>query len=423
LIRESPEVEIESKSKPPSGNNASAAAAPNLPAPPCQLDAVCSGDARAMGFEQGQACRDKLRLIDRLLPQLEAFQLARPRWLPYLLFRRLAESRARRMVRRPLLRGDAGIHARLEGISLGSGTRMRLLYLVNALECLMASPRRCTVMPPLGACSAVAVRGSRSAMGGPLIARNFDYLPLVQSLYTLRESRPAGGFRSLDFTLAPLAGAVDGINERGLAITYDYGFTIDDASAAGPPISASISAALAQTATVSDAAALIMSRPRWGGGLLMLADAEGDIASLELSTTRAELRRPPAGEDVLYHTNAFCTDAMQEVQISPDALFTSRAPLALRNKRPLDSSRHRDARFAELLAKHERFGWDELTAVMSDHGPSACGGMQDGTDGHGLCVHSDYWYTTAAMQLDPRERTLRVAYSSTCQATFRAFRI
>jgi hypothetical protein len=378
-----------------------------------------------MGFEQGRACREKLRLIDGLLPQLEGFRLARPRWLPYRLFCRVAESRARRMVRRPMLRGDAEIHARLEGIGIGSGTRLGLLYLVNALECLMASPSRCTIMPPLGACSAVAVRGRRSTTGGPLIARNFDYLPLVQPLYTLRESRPTGKFRSLDFTLAPLAGAVDGINERGLAVTYDYGFTIDDIRAAGPPISASISAALAQTATVGDAARLIMSRPRWGGGLLMLADAEGDIASLELSTTRAELRRPAPGEDVLCHTNAFCTTSMQAVQISPDAVFTSRAPLALRNKRPLDSSRLRDARFIELLARHERFGWDELTAIMSDHGPTDGDGGSDqaAPNGHGLCVHSDYWYTTAALQLNPRERTMRVAYSSACQATFRAFRI
>jgi hypothetical protein len=157
----------------------------------------------------------------------------------------------------------------------------------------------------------------------------------------------------------------------------------------------------------------------------MLADAEGDIASLELSTTRAELRRPTSGEDVLCHTNAFCTTSMQTVQISPDAVFTSRAPLALRNKRPLDSSRLRDARFVELLARHERFGWDELTAVMSDHGPTDGDGGSDqaAPNGHGLCVHSDYWYTTAALQLDPRDRTMRVAYSSTCQATFRAFRI
>jgi hypothetical protein len=370
-----------------------------------------------MGIQQGQACREKLRLIEPLLPQVEALRLAQPRWLPFHWFLRLAETRATWMVRKPLLRDDPEIHARLAGISRGSGVRLRLLYLVNALECLLASTRRCTVNPPLGACSAVAVRGSRSATGGPLIARNFDYLPLVQPLYSLRESRPASRFRSLDFTMAPLAGAVDGINERGLCITYDYGFAIDDAEGSGPPISASISAALERSTTVGEAAELIMSRPRWGGGLLMLADAQGDIASLELSTTRSQLRRPPPGEDVLYHTNAFSTESMQAVQVRADAVFTPRAPASLRHKRPLDSSVCRDARFAELLAQHDRFGWDELTEVMSDHGPD------DDPNGHGLCVHSDYWYTTASLQFDPRGRQMRVAYASTCQAKYQEFGI
>ena len=281
----------------------------------------------------------------------------------------------------------------------------------------MASPRRCTVMPPLAACSAVAVRGSRSATGGPLFARNFDYLPLVQPMYTLRESRPTGRFRSLDFTMAPLAGAVDGLNERGLCITYDYGFAIDDAQGSGPPISASISAALAQTATVSEAAGSIMSRPRWGGGLLMLADAEGDIASLEVSTTRSRIAAPRGGRrHHLSHQRLSHRADAGECKSRPNAIFTP-APAPLRNQRPLDSSNWRDARFVDLLARHDRFGWDELTAVMSDHGPP------DDANGHGLCVHSDYWNTTACVQLDPRERTMRVAYSSTCQATFRAFRI
>ena len=126
--------------------------------------------------------------------------------------------------------------------------------------------------------------------------------------------------------MAPVAGAVDGVNERGLCITYDYGFAIDDAHGSGPPISASISAALERCSTTSEAINLIRSRPRWGGGLLMLADAEGDIASLELSTTCSEVRRPVAGEDILFHTNAFSTKPMQGVQVSADARFTRQAP-------------------------------------------------------------------------------------------------
>ncbi len=390
------------------------------PAPPCRLDVICEGNPFSMGLAQGRACIEKLAQLDVLLKQLEGFRLAQPRWLPYRLFLRYCERRATRLVHKPLLRDDRDSLERLLGIGSGSGVRLRLLYLINALECMMASPRRCTVIPPLGACSAVAVRGGRSATGGALIARNFDYLPLVQPLYTLRESRPTGQYRSLDFTMAPLAGTVDGVNERGLCITYDYGFAIDDAHGSGPPISASISAALERCSTTSEAISFIRSRPRWGGGLLMLADAEGDIASLELSTTCSEVRRPAAGEDVLFHTNAFSTGPMQSVQVSAEAHFTRRAPIALRNQRPLDSSAWRDARFIELLSQRDRFGWDELTEVMSDHGPVHDTAASNNSS-HGLCVHSDYWNTTACLQLEPHRRSMRIAYGPTCQAVFQEF--
>ena len=49
--------------------------------------------------------------------------------------------------------------------------------LFNALEPVLSSVGGCTACP--GACSAVAVRGSRSITGEPMVARNFDYLPLI----------------------------------------------------------------------------------------------------------------------------------------------------------------------------------------------------------------------------------------------------
>lgn len=48
----------------------------------------------------------------------------------------------------------------------------------------------------LGGWSTVAVRGSRSSTGGPVIAKNFDYLPQIQPYYILRESKPQGGSSS-----------------------------------------------------------------------------------------------------------------------------------------------------------------------------------------------------------------------------------
>jgi hypothetical protein len=366
-----------------------------------------------MGLVQGAQLREPIHQAQAALAQLEAFRLQQPRWLPYPLFRGLVGRKARKLLEPVLERQMPAVRQRLAGVAAGAGIPLDSLYLLNALEAALCNVLGCT-MVPLCACSAVAVRRRRSASGEPFIARNFDYLPLVQPFYTLRESRPCEGYRALEFTAAPLAGPVDGINEHGLCIAYDYAF-VSDAGSPAPTISMALGEALAHTRTVSEAADLIASMPRWGGGILMLADAQGDLASLELSNTRASLRCPAEGEDVLFHSNQFRTPELVEVQVPRGSTFDHRAPSPLRGRRVLESSEVRDQRFSELLAAENAYSPDDLAALMSDHG-------LDGEGSHKtICMHSSYWNTTACVQLFPATRSMRVAYSSACEADYREF--
>lgn len=369
-----------------------------------------------MGRDQGRALPGAIAGADRAVNELEAVRLKQPRWLPNPLFRRLLEARAARFLRRALAGDDAWMAQRLHGIAEGAGFPLRKLALINALEPMLSAIGDVTEAPSLGACTAIAVRGSRSASGEPIIARNFDYLPLVQPFYVLRESRPRDGLRSLEFTAAPLAGAIDGMNERGLCITYNYAFTVD-VPAPAPMVSLRIAETLSRCATVAEALDWLGSRPRWGAGLLMLADAEGDLASLELSHTCSELRRPGGGEDLLCHSNCFHTGRMHAVQVDPCCAYGERAPAVLRGVRPLQSPQARDARLQELLAGRDRLGPDDLAAVMSDHG--AAGEPSDDT----ICMHSGYWNTTACLQWFPRRRCARISYSSACRAKYTEVRL
>ena len=375
------------------------------------IEVICEGAAREMGLAQGAAAKSKIHAARAALAELEAFRMQQPRWLPYRTYRWLAERRASRFLETPLARDFADIQQRLIGIAEGSGIGLGATLLFNALEPVLSSLGGCTACP--GACSAVAVRGSRSATGEPMIARNFDYLPLIQPFYLVRESRPKGGLRALEFTTAPLAGAVDGMNEAGLCITYNYGFTTDEPPEAAAPISMAITEALQRCRTVEEAAASIQSRRRWGGGILMLADAGGDIASLELSSTREFLRRPEEGADALSHTNAFSSPHMREVQVPWNAVYTSSAPSPLRERRVHQSSETRDQRFAQLLSEADVLDPDGLAAIMADHGSD--GKPSDTTP----CVHGDYWNTTACLQFFPKTRRMRVSYSSACLANFK----
>jgi hypothetical protein len=173
-----------------------------------------------------------------------------------------------------------------------------------------------------------------------------------------------------------------------------------------------IAEALEQCATVNEAAGWITSRPRWGGGILMMADASGDIASLEVSSTRSHLRRPAPGEDALFHSNLLSGDCMREIECPLDAVFTNRAPVALRGQRLHESAERRDRRYAQLLSQKEVFDEEDLGALMGDHG-------EDGVPGkYTPCVHSDYWNTTACLQLFPASRRMRVAYEPACCAKY-----
>jgi hypothetical protein len=299
----------------------------------------------------------------------------------------------------------------MQGIADGAGLPVRSLCLMNSMEAFIASLEGRTVAPPAGGCSTLAVRGTRSRTGEPIIARNFDYLALLQPFYTLRESRPRGGFGSLDFAVAPQAGTVDGVNEKGLAITLNYAF-VTDPGRPNPLVSMLIADALASCATVTEAVRRITASPHWGAGILMLADASGDLASVELSNTRAGVRRPAAGADWLAFTNVCSCPETCAVQVPESAAYADKAPLPLRRGSVLEPHTNRARRIEELVRHQSSIGPNELAAIMSDHGPTGA------PDGASPCVHTDYFNTTATLQWFPLGRRVRASFSTACKAQY-----
>jgi hypothetical protein len=380
------------------------------------MELVCSGTPYEMGLAQGKVAGEQIGRARKCLARLDAFRLEQPWWLPYRVFRVLAESRSKTALVPTLARSAPEMLQRLQGIADGARLPLRSLCLMNAFEALLSSIRDRTTSAPIGGCSAVAVRGNSSIDGEPIIARNFDYLPLLEPFYMLRESRPANGFRSLDFFVAPQAGTVDGVNEKGLCITLNYAFLIEE-SPPGPLITMLIAEALAKCASVPEAVRHISARERWGGGILMLADASGDIASLELSPRRMDIRRPKPQQDRLVHTNVCVGTQTRALQVPDSEVFSDRVPLALRGKPVLQWHADRARRIEQRLGTFQKLGPAELEQILSDHGPT---GVPDGAS---PCVHTEYWRTTATLQWFPAKRSVRVSYGLACNARFREFRL
>jgi hypothetical protein len=385
--------------------------------PQPKIDVVGRGDARTLGLALGEGLRDRIVAAREALSTLDGFRCLQPWWLPYSAYVFWAEYQARRLLEQPVKEAFPEAAERIAGMAEGAGLNLNSMYLFQALESAMTALDICcapAATPSFAACSAVAVRGRRSADGRPLVAHNFDNVEAIVPHYVLRERQGDSQFRTLEFTVAPLCGAVDGVNEKGLCITYNYGFT----TCPGPPapsVSMAISEALGRCSTVAEAIEDISSRPRCGGALLMLADAAGDVAALELAGDRACARRPEADADLLFHSNAYCTPMLKEVEAPADTCYTDAAPAPLRGRRVMESPERRDARLTELLREPRRWSAEGLAEIMSDHGP---GGEPD--DG-AICMHGEYWSTTACLQWFPAERKVRVAYGPACQAEFREF--
>jgi hypothetical protein len=204
---------------------------------------------------------------------------------------------------------------------------------------------------------------------------------------------------------------VDGVNEKGLAITLNYAF-VADRGAPDQLISMLIADALASCASVAEAVKRITASPRWGAGILMLADATGDLASVELSNTRQAVRGPAQGEDWLLFTNVcFCPETCA-VQVEERAVYSNKVPSPIRGGSVLQPHAGRAKRLEDLLHKHGSVDAAELAAIMGDHGPA---GQPDASS---PCVHSAYFNTTACLQWFPRRRSARVSFTNACTAEY-----
>lgn len=355
----------------------------------------------------------ELRTALKVISHLEAVRLAKPRFVPLVAHLRCAEFLAARYLRRAFQAAPVSSADRLRGIADGAQLPIRKIALCAGLEPVLSDLRHSSCAAPPFGCSAVGVTGTASFDSTPILAHNFDYLPLVQPFYVIRRSNPRDGLRSVELTLMPLPGAISGLNEAGLAVTCNYAFAADSSGVAGPPITMLISEALLRCRTVGELSTYLQHTPRSGGGLLLAADDSGRLAALEISNTLVRECEPV--RDRLFRSNRYRHPELTPREIPADAYYGKRAPVALRGQRVHESADRRDAALEQLLNARERFTAVDLQKLMSDHGPDRQ------PSAHSICVHGDYWHTTASIQLFPMTRTLRAAFSPTCSASYETF--
>ncbi len=238
----------------------------------------CAGAPRDLGRDQGRACRHAVASRFAAGNAWERFR-SRAGWP--------ADPEARCF--RDLWRHFPHQADRLAG--LGSAARVPASWL---------APR--VVDAGEAKCDAVAIEGPPARLGRALGA------PLV-----VRRSRPEGLFASVEVTRPWFPAALAGVNERGLAVAAVAGPAAVEQCAA--PAWLLAQDCLERFEALGPALDWCCDRPGGGGGAILLAHADGDVAGVALGAVRRAL--PRAGRIVHAGESAALEKAMDDAP--PDA--------------------------------------------------------------------------------------------------------
>jgi hypothetical protein len=223
----------------------------------------CEGSPRDLGLDQGAACAAALR----------------------------ATRAAQRMHERPVRGSDAALARDLRrhfprqaevlaGMSVAAGVPRAWLERMLARELVEAAP---------GSADAwVLAADATLAAGAGLLARCLSGERIV------RRRRPEGGFRSVEVTRPWLGTAFAGVNERGLAaVTLEArGGASGECAAPGALL---IQDCLERFESLDAALDWCTGRPGGGAATLLLADATGEVAGVEIAAAARRVLRPAEG--------------------------------------------------------------------------------------------------------------------------------
>jgi isopenicillin-N N-acyltransferase-like protein len=369
-----------------------------------------SGSHYEIGVQQGQATRG---LLQKALAQIQDFEVLKqmkPRLLPAPVFLALAKRRANKLFRNDIFENYPKQAQRLKGIAEGVGVSISTILFMQSIELLIGQKSKSSYH--LQACTSLGFRPARTLTEETFLAKNFDYPPEYKAFHLTCLAKPTDGFQTLGCTMAPLSGMLEGINEHGLAVTYNYTYTIDKPTHF-VPLSIVLQEMLETCKNANEAVRFIKQAKRAGSALLTFADAENDIKVVEISSNHASVREDVGNQIVV--TNHYDTPEMQKFEIPHTAVYSGKAPKTLHGIRVHESSERRLKRASELLKGKVKIDENKIVAVLRDHGRESKPSMMT------ICRHSEFGSTLRSVIFHPNRRILKVLYGNPCQNEYAEF--
>lgn len=235
---------------------------------------------------------------------------------------------------------------------------------------------------------------------GPVVVKNRDSRGTRGELQCIfRHADPEWGARRILCvgSLGAPGAFAGGMNTNGLAVADTQVGTPDHGE--GWLRSFLITRILRECATVSEAVGLVFRSPHAGGGTLLMGDATGAVAAIELAH-RAVAAEEPGDSGYVARASHFVSDRLSGEDLPPSddpGARTSRARTAT-----LDHA---------LRALPLPFAIEAIEALMARHGDSASAA---------LCRHEDSRavHTIGCMIFDCKTPALHFSFGAPCGARF-----
>ncbi len=347
---------------------------------------VFSGSDYEIGLQQGQSCREGIQNATKKVFSLEPVLQEKPKRLPKSLFVMFAKRRADKMLRKDLFTMYPKQAERIRGIAHGAEVDVSSLLFIQMLELVIAG------------CTSLGFRSGVTSTGETILAKNWDYPNFAEPYPLVCETQPTKRHKTLSCRLVPLAGMLDGINEYGLAVTYNLARSVDE-PVCNVPTSVIVQEML-ETCTSTQEGVEFLMKAKTGGhdGIITLADAGDIIKTVEISRQHIKVRE--AQSDIVINTNHYQTQEMKAIEktpVYPNSLPRfDRASLLLENKKDIDE---------KLIGE-----------VLRDHGKN---NIPSETT---ICVHGKWFGTLRSIIMYPKERHMKVLFGHPCENEYQEIR-
>lgn len=260
----------------------------------------------------------------------------------------------------------------------------------------------------VGGCTMFGVAPDRRTEGeGPIVGRNYDWAVADLRWCRLHRYRPRDGMHRVGYT-HHWAGCPDVLNERGLYVALA---SLPIRPEMEPGVQWSILVDMVSETCVSvaeavDACAAVRHlRPM----SYLLADAEGELAVVEATSSGIEVREPEEG--VLAAANvAQGGRRVVDHEKAREAVPTPNAAMAVRE------ARRRVCRVRRLLGNLNRVSPVDVQEILTDHEAPVCTGDHDRPDG-------GRWATIWSGISTPAAGEFRIAPGQPCRYGYRTFRV